>query len=271
MPEELVIFLWTCLCIVAIACVGALAISWSRRRSRAAPPPPPSIATTGEGSKSSATDVQDSKTGEDNEASASTEDLPHTAELHPELTHEKRQSDAIQARQEAVDTDADTRKGSGFPEIYMDQPGQAAFDPELQNIHPPAPEPPAKELTNPRIVVIDDSKVVLIKLVKFIKSLGYEVIPGKNGLEALELIAEHGPDLLITDIEMPEMDGMELIERLNTNEKTNVMPVIAISGHDGIKEHLSRFGNVADVFKKPWDEPGLSARINELIGPSVTV
>lgn len=138
-------------------------------------------------------------------------------------------------------------------------------------VAPVKPTPSQLPVGPALIYVVDDSTVVRTKLQRLVAKAGYRVQSANDGVQALKLFEAGLPMLLITDIEMPEMDGTELIARLHGDARTRSVPVIAISGHEGIREQLRDYDNVVDAFKKPWDEPQLLARLAELVGPGQPV
>ncbi|GAB0148118.1 MULTISPECIES: response regulator [Marichromatium] len=79
-----------------------------------------------------------------------------------------------------------------------------------------------------KILIVDDDDLFRTMLVEMVRREGYEVSAVSNGKEALEHIEHDRPQLIITDILMPEMDGIELI--MEQNRRGNTIPVIAISG-----------------------------------------
>jgi two-component system alkaline phosphatase synthesis response regulator PhoP len=80
-----------------------------------------------------------------------------------------------------------------------------------------------------RVLIADDEihivHVVTIKL----RNNGYEVITAENGSEAYDLACEDKPDIIITDYQMPVMTGIELVEKLRSNEQTKEIPVIMLT------------------------------------------
>lgn len=79
-----------------------------------------------------------------------------------------------------------------------------------------------------RIVVADDEAALLRSLERYLTGLGYEVAVAADGNEALAAIEKQMPDLLITDINMPDMDGIEILNSLRS--RRIALPVIAMSG-----------------------------------------
>ncbi len=80
-----------------------------------------------------------------------------------------------------------------------------------------------------KIVLIDDSQTTKIHFSNILKKAGYNVLAYNNPIEGLQEIKQNGCDLLISDIEMPEMNGVELISQLRQEEKFKTLPIITIS------------------------------------------
>jgi two-component system nitrogen regulation response regulator NtrX len=103
-----------------------------------------------------------------------------------------------------------------------------------------------------RVLVVDDERGVRDSLRKVLEYEGYEVIDSKDGPTALELASEARPDVMLLDIKMPGMDGMDVLERVR---KLNPdMPVIMISGHGTIETAVqaTRLG-AFEFIEKPLD------------------
>jgi CheY-like chemotaxis protein len=118
------------------------------------------------------------------------------------------------------------------------------------------------------ILVIDDDATIQLVFSQFLTSLGHEIMQAENGKEGMKLIEETRPDLVITDIMMPEMDGLEILMQLrNTHDS---IPVIAISG--GMRALPVNFLQQAKlfgaryVFEKPVPLDVLRNALTELLG-----
>ena len=131
---------------------------------------------------------------------------------------------------------------------------------------PPPPVSPAVAAEPPLILVVDDSAVVRAKMVKLLKSVPYRVEIAKNGVQALELIPQLQPHIVVTDIEMPEMDGYELIARLEADPALRTIPVFAVSSFEDLATRLAPHTNVKGCFGKPWDEPLVLSTLASLVG-----
>ena len=134
---------------------------------------------------------------------------------------------------------------------------------------PPPPVSPAVAAEPPLILVVDDSAVVRAKMVKLLKSVNYRVEIAKNGVQALELIPQLQPHIVVTDIEMPEMDGYELIARLEADPALRTIPVFAVSSFEDLATRLAPHTNVKGCFGKPWDEPLVLSTLASLVGAPV--
>lgn len=106
---------------------------------------------------------------------------------------------------------------------------------------------------NPRILVIDDDETVRKTIVRMLGKSGYRVISASNGQEGLELFSTERPDLVITDLRMPGMDGLEVLERMS--ETTAAIPVIVVSGQGTITDAVEALRRGAvDYLIKPIEE-----------------
>ncbi len=78
-------------------------------------------------------------------------------------------------------------------------------------------------------LVVDDSMLIRYTICRFLEDAGFVVETATNGLEALEMLATLEPDIVITDIQMPKMSGVELITVLKSDLRTAKIPIIALS------------------------------------------
>lgn len=103
------------------------------------------------------------------------------------------------------------------------------------------------------ILLVDDERDVRKSLANFLAKLGHTVTPAANGLEGLREFHNHTFDLVITDIRMPGMDGLELLRRLKQVERSSI-DVIIITGHGDVDNAVKslKFG-AYDYLQKPID------------------
>ncbi|WP_148661552.1 response regulator [Roseateles chitosanitabidus] len=126
---------------------------------------------------------------------------------------------------------------------------------------PVAPAAPAQRLP---LLVVDDSAVVRAKLLKLFSEAGHEVVAARDGVEALELLGQTRFGVLITDLEMPNMDGFELIRAVQGALETEDLPIIAISGHEELHARLHQVQGLYGMFQKPWNDRELIKRVEAL-------
>ncbi|MDM8523988.1 response regulator [Desulfococcaceae bacterium HSG8] len=122
------------------------------------------------------------------------------------------------------------------------------------------------ELTNesqPSILIVDDNIKNLNLLTNLLIDKGYNIGISKNGFMALEFIRKRNPDLILLDIMMPDIDGLEVCRQLKSDKKTKDIPVIFISGLADTADKLRGFkaGGV-DYITKPFEKEEVFARVN---------
>jgi chemosensory pili system protein ChpA (sensor histidine kinase/response regulator) len=98
---------------------------------------------------------------------------------------------------------------------------------------------------------------------------GYEVVTAKDGVDALEQLADISPAVMLLDVEMPRMDGFELTKRLRQDSKTRPLPIIMITSRtaDKHRDHALQLG-VNAYLGKPYQEDDLLERIAGFVAAS---
>ena len=112
------------------------------------------------------------------------------------------------------------------------------------------------------ILIVDDTPGSLELLGRILKESGYRVRPAPNGRYALQSIAARLPDLILLDVNMPDIDGLEVCRRLKSNEHSRNVPVIFISAHGETAKKVEGFkaGGV-DYIAKPYEREEVLARV----------
>ena len=119
-----------------------------------------------------------------------------------------------------------------------------------------------------KILIVEDDAVSMEAMRLTLKSDGYEVVTADDGAKALELIEKQSPDLIITDVMMPNISGLGLLSLLK-QFYFNKIPVILVSSLDKAKVILSGLGLGAEDFMvKPIDLKELSMRVKKYLQKS---
>ena len=101
-------------------------------------------------------------------------------------------------------------------------------------------------LKNLKVVYVEDEDMIRASVARIIKRRVKELYVGKDGLEGLELVKKHQPDIVITDIEMPIMNGLEMIKKIREEQKIDT-PIIAMTAYQD-EEHYTDLAN-AYIYK----------------------
>ena len=117
------------------------------------------------------------------------------------------------------------------------------------------------------ILVVDDSVTVRKVTSRFLERQGFNVVLAKDGIDALEILQETMPDLMLLDIEMPRMDGFEVASQVRHNRRLQELPIIMITSRTGEKHRERAFEiGVNDYMGKPFQENQLLNKIQGLLG-----
>lgn len=108
--------------------------------------------------------------------------------------------------------------------------------------------------TKDRILLVDDDRFHRTCLKEFLESRGYVCSEAENGVEGLEILKKESVSIIITDNNMPQMDGLAFIERVNHDYSQEILPIFLITGDLSHPVRLRAFKNgVNRVFEKPLD------------------
>ena len=118
----------------------------------------------------------------------------------------------------------------------------------------------------PTILVVDDNQENLELLQAYLEDLDCRTVPARDGLQALEIIADSAPDLVLLDVMMPKMSGFEVCKRIKNDPKTSDIPIIMVTA-------LNEFGDIEhgidsgtdDFISKPVNKLELLTRVKTML------
>jgi signal transduction histidine kinase len=120
--------------------------------------------------------------------------------------------------------------------------------------------------TRGKILIVDDTVHTVKLLSKIFHSDGYDTIEAHDGEEGLKKMEEHGPDLIVLDMMMPKLDGLEVCKRVKTDENTKHTPIIMLTGKSGVSDKVKGLEIGADDYMtKPFHRKELLARARSLL------
>ena len=117
------------------------------------------------------------------------------------------------------------------------------------------------------VLVVDDSEIIRISVCKVVRELGYVAVEAEHGVEALEKVAVRLPDLIILDLIMPKMGGIEVLRQLREEESTSKIPVIVVTASSDLDSAQRTWGlQVIDYVRKPIHSADLRQRLGKYLG-----
>lgn len=120
--------------------------------------------------------------------------------------------------------------------------------------------------TGADILILEDSSIQALQLKRLLEKAGYTVQVADNGIEALAQLEGYRPDLIISDVIMPEMDGFEFCKRVKSGENSKTIPIILLTTLSEPDNIVRGLGCGADNFvTKPYDEGVLLSRIQYIL------
>lgn len=116
------------------------------------------------------------------------------------------------------------------------------------------------------ILVADDNLGTRLSVSDYLEMSGYSVIVAEDGQEALSKIEKYHPHLLVTDINMPRMDGYELVKKLRQQPSFRLLPIVLLTERATTKERIEGYESGCDVYlPKPFEMDELGAVIRNLV------
>ena len=118
----------------------------------------------------------------------------------------------------------------------------------------------------PRVLLVEDNELNIDMLSRRLKKRQFDVVIATSGTEALDKAHAHHPDVILMDIELPDLDGWEASRRLKADPATQQIPIIAVTAHAmSDHEEKSREAGCDDYESKPIDFDRLVSKIKQLL------
>jgi CheY-like chemotaxis protein len=124
----------------------------------------------------------------------------------------------------------------------------------------------AKKFHGKRILVVEDHSLISEVLIDLLKRYGHPS-HAQTGNDALQQIKKKAPDVILLDLSLPDMNGLELAKVVRRNDKTNSIPILAMSASPADRKKCLQMG-CNDFILKPFSVSGLLVRLSALISPS---
>jgi CheY-like chemotaxis protein len=163
----------------------------------------------------------------------------------------------------SVQVESEVRKGSTFTvsvpwQTHKEERAKQKVD-EKQVVASPA-------RVHGLILLVEDNEANIEALSDYLKFRGYTLVIASNGMEALVKAEEHHPDLILMDVQMPVMDGLEATRRLRADPRFVSTPIIALTAlaMTGDRERCLQAG-ANDYMSKPVSPKALAAKIDEIL------
>jgi DNA-binding NarL/FixJ family response regulator len=117
-----------------------------------------------------------------------------------------------------------------------------------------------------QLLVVDDDPSLLLAVSETLRAEGYEVVTARRASEAMVRVAESLPDLIISDIRMPGMDGYALARNLRSSPRTRLIPIVFLTAKDDLADRITGFRTGVDAYiTKPFESEELIAIVKNIL------
>lgn len=120
---------------------------------------------------------------------------------------------------------------------------------------------------NTTVLAIDDSRIIRTLLTATLEENGFAVVTAEDGVDGLEKFADATPDVVITDINMPRLDGFGVIERIRGGDRARTVPIMVLSTESAAAlKSRAREAGATGWIVKPFDEASLVSALRRVTG-----
>jgi len=117
-----------------------------------------------------------------------------------------------------------------------------------------------------QLLVVDDDPGLLLAVSETLRAEGYEIVTARRASEAMVRVAESLPDLIISDIRMPGMDGYALARNLRAAPRTRLVPIVFLTAKDDLADRITGFRTGVDAYiTKPFESEELIAIVKNIL------
>ena len=117
-----------------------------------------------------------------------------------------------------------------------------------------------------KVLIVDDSRVIRKMMQRILSSCGYTILEANNGAEAIEKVKESNIDLMLLDMQMPDMSGLDALKQIKRDEKNFHLPVFMISSTLDMEVMRDAYkAGILDYFKKPFSPEELKLKVEQVI------
>ncbi len=156
--------------------------------------------------------------------------------------------------------------GDGRVVVILDLQALLGDQPAVAGSMLPAAAAPVPAARCPTVMVVDDSVTVRKVTGRFLEREGLRVITARDGLDAMRMLQDQAPDLMVLDIEMPRMDGFEVVRLVRSTQRLKNLPIIMITSRSGEKHRERALSMGVDHYLgKPYQEELLIQVVRELL------
>jgi uncharacterized protein (TIGR02266 family) len=190
-------------------------------------------------------------------------------QLQLQLPGDETAFDAIARVAHIVASDDNPETGKGMGLEFVDVGGAPLADRISRFLAAEGKDedvPPSPAAVSAEVLVVDDDEAWRVKTAQTVREAGHRAVCAKNGLDALRRAVETPPDLIVTDIQMPALDGWQFIRLVRARPGLADIPVVLVAGRINDEERLRAYQlGVSDFVTKPFDNEELAFAVQRVL------